>query len=94
MSDDSYDALWPVAQTDLAAAGSNETDAFKSRLPRVAASLDGSYGSLAMNEAGDREFMSYEFLTPESINGSSQWVPVARYSSSQGEEGRITFLSP
>jgi hypothetical protein len=57
----SHDALWLAAQTYLAAAGSNETDAFKSWLAQVAASLDGSYGSLALNEAGDREFMSYEF---------------------------------
>jgi branched-chain amino acid transport system substrate-binding protein len=78
-----YDALCLVVQT-YAAAGSDKTEIFKSKLPQVADSLMGTYGSLALNNAGDREVTNYEFLTLESVNGTLKWVPIARYISGPG----------
>jgi branched-chain amino acid transport system substrate-binding protein len=86
-----YDALWLIIQT-YAAAGSDKTEIFQSKLPQVADSLMGSYGSLALNNAGDRNFTNYEFLTLESVKGTLQWVPIARYTSGAGEGEHITFF--
>jgi branched-chain amino acid transport system substrate-binding protein len=86
-----YDALWLAIQT-YAAAGSDKSEVFKSMLPQVADSLMGSYGSLALNNAGDREITNYEFLALESINGTLQWSPIARYISGPGEGENITFF--
>jgi branched-chain amino acid transport system substrate-binding protein len=87
-----YDALWLIVQT-YAAAGSDKIEVFKSTLPEVADSLMGSYGSLALNSAGDREVTNYEFLTLESVNGTLQWVPIARYISGPGLRTSLTSLS-
>jgi len=86
-----YDALWLIVQT-YSAAGSDKSEIFQSMLPKVADSLIGSYGSLALNKAGDRDFTNYEFLTLESANGTFQWVLIAKYTSGLGQGGNITFF--
>jgi branched-chain amino acid transport system substrate-binding protein len=86
-----YDALWLAIQT-YAAAGSDKSEIFKNVLPKVSDSLMGSYGSLALNAAGDREFANYEFLTLERVNGGLQWVPIARYTSGPGLSTLLTSL--
>jgi branched-chain amino acid transport system substrate-binding protein len=92
VSVNAYDALWLITQTYLAV-GSNKSEIFRAGLPQVAKTLMGSYGSLALNEAGDRGVTYYEFLTLESINGTMQWRPLARYTSGPGQGENITFFS-
>lgn len=79
-----YDALWLITETYLMT-GSDRPEIFRSLLPEVAESRLGSYGSLALNEAGDRDFASYAFMALQSVNGTLQWVPVARYTSGSGQ---------
>jgi ABC-type branched-subunit amino acid transport system substrate-binding protein len=92
VSVNAYDALWLITQTYLAA-GSNKPEIFRAGLPQVAKTLMGSYGSLAFNEAGDRDFTYYEFLTLESTNGTMQWRPLAKYTSGPEQRENITFFS-
>jgi branched-chain amino acid transport system substrate-binding protein len=92
VSVNAYDALWLITQTYLAV-GSNKSEIFRAGLPQVAKTLVGSYGSLALNEAGDRNVTYYEFLTLESINGTMQWRPLARYVSGPEQGENITFFS-
>ncbi len=85
-----YDALWLIASTYLMA-GSDDPEIIQRLLPEVAGSRMGSYGSLALNQVGDRDYASYAFMAPFEVNGTLEWMPVARYTSglNQGEDLQI-----
>ncbi len=89
-----YDALWLIVSTYLQA-NSDDPDAMLQLLPLVADSRMGSCGSLALNDAGDRDAASYAFMSLDSINGSLQWAPRARYIQEYGNgEKLITVQRP
>lgn len=89
-----YDALWLIVSTYLQAS-SDDPDVMLQLLPLVADSHMGSYGSLALNDAGDRDTALYAFMSLDSINGSLQWAPRARYALGLGHgEELVTVQRP
>lgn len=74
-----YDALWLAALTYIDSNKSTDINVLKKSLSKTAASISGATGSIALNEAGDRKFASYDFWEIKEKNGVFTWERVAKY---------------
>jgi branched-chain amino acid transport system substrate-binding protein len=99
-----YDALGVATLAAVQAGGTNDIEAFKKAFVQVAASYSGITGSVALNDAGDRQAGDYDFWaishaampTDPGANGMPQelfaWTRVAGYQPLPDGTGMITRL--
>jgi branched-chain amino acid transport system substrate-binding protein len=68
----SYDALW-IASESMILSGSGNTSQLKEALTNVANRFTGITGPLSINDAGDRESATYQFLAVNKTNNIYFW---------------------
>ena len=68
----SYDALW-IASESMILSGSGNTSQLKEALTNIANRFTGITGPLSINDAGDRESATYQFLAVNKTNKNYFW---------------------
>ena len=68
----SYDALW-IASESMILGASGNTSQLKEALTNIANRFTGITGPLSINNAGDRESATYQFLTVNKTNNNYFW---------------------
>jgi branched-chain amino acid transport system substrate-binding protein len=68
----SYDALW-IASESMILNGSGNTSQLKEALTNIANRFTGITGPLSINDAGDRESATYQFLAVNKTNNNYFW---------------------
>jgi branched-chain amino acid transport system substrate-binding protein len=89
-----YDAVWVATLAHLATDGTEDAATLNQALHETADLYFGATGWTTLNEAGDRAFGDYDFWAIETVNGSYEWVRVARYEVSPGLPGTIQYEQP
>jgi len=79
-----YDAVWIVAQAYLAGDDFPSITALRQRFPAAAEAHFGTTGWTGLNAAGDRATADFDFWAIRRVDGTPQWVRVARYDSGNG----------
>jgi branched-chain amino acid transport system substrate-binding protein len=74
----SYDALWVAAQS-LMLAKSQSPSQLKLALTGIGGRFTGITGPLSLNSAGDRESVTYEFVTVSEMEGNHSWETVGDF---------------
>lgn len=74
-----YDALWLSTLTYINSNKSSDVNVLKKTLVNTASSYDGATGLILLNEAGDRQFASYDIWMINETNGTFVWERVAKY---------------
>jgi branched-chain amino acid transport system substrate-binding protein len=87
-----YDALGVAVTAAIEAGETADSETFREALLRTASSYNGITGSMALNEAGDRKYGSYDFWGLCPAGGTATWKRVAVYRSLPEGGGTIQRL--
>ena len=87
-----YDAT-EIATRALLSSGDAPLEQRKNALTLTAEYYYGATGWTKLVSSGDRAFAVYNFRALQDVNGTPEWVQVARYEGDQGQPGRFTEFS-
>ena len=87
-----YDAT-EIAARALLSSGDAPLEQLKNALTLTSGYYYGATGWTKLVASGDRAFAVYNFRAVKDVNGTPEWVQVARYEGEQGQPGRFTEYS-
>jgi branched-chain amino acid transport system substrate-binding protein len=87
-----YDAVWVIALASTRGESAPEGAALRQAIVDVAAGYIGITGSMALNEAGDRQLAHFDFWSACGPDGTLAWRRTGTYHSTESGSGTITRL--